>query len=144
MQDPNPTDDTHNETPRGPLSGLLQSLTQVVTGLVSMAQTRLELLTTELQEEIQQAASLLVWAFIALFATGIGLFLAALVVIFAFWDTHRVLVSIIVTGAFFAIAAGAAWQLSRKLRNKPRMLDGTLSELVRDRERLDARVRSRQ
>lgn len=144
MQDPNPTDETLNETPRGPLSGLLQSLTQIVTGLVAMAQTRLELLTTELQEEIQQAASLLLWAFVALFAAGIGLFLTALVVIFAFWDTHRVLVSIIVTGAFFAIAAFAAWQLTSKLRNRPRMLDGTLRELARDRERLDARVRSRQ
>jgi len=129
---------------RGPLGGLLNSLTQVFATLVAMAQTRLELLTTELQEEIQQAAQLLLWAFVALFAAGIGLFLAALVVIFAFWDTHRVLVSIIVTGVFFAIAAFAALHLSSKLRNRPRMLDGTLTELARDRQRLDERVRSHQ
>jgi len=139
MQDSDPAD----TTPKGPFNGLLHSLTQMFATLVAMAQTRLELLTTELQEEIQQAAQVLLWAFIALFAAGIGLFLAALVVIFAFWDTHRVLVSIIVTGAFFAIAAFAAWYLSSKLRNKPRMLDGTLTELARDRERLDARLRSR-
>jgi uncharacterized membrane protein YqjE len=34
--------------------------------------------------------------------------------------------------------------LSGKLRNRPRMLDATLTELARDRERLDARIRSRQ
>src|SRR5260221_1811005 len=89
----------------GPLSSLLKSLTQVFATAIAVVQTRLELLTNEVEEEIQRAALLLVWAFVALFATGIGLFLAALVVVFAFWDTHRVLVSIIVTGVFFAIAA---------------------------------------
>jgi uncharacterized membrane protein YqjE len=149
MQDPNKfsgeiNDQETEATSKGPLGGLLHSLTQVFASLVAMAQTRLELLTTELQEEIQQAAQVLLWAFVALFAAGIGLFLAALVLIFAFWDTHRVLVSIIVTGAFFAIAAFAALNLFGKLRNRPRMLDGTLTELARDRERLDARIRNRQ
>jgi uncharacterized membrane protein YqjE len=145
MQDDDPPDNASPDNAvKGPLSGVLQSLTQVFASVVAMAQTRLELLTTELQEEIQQAAQVLLWAFVALFAAGVGLFLAALVVIFAFWDTHRLLVSIIVTGAFFAIAAFAAVHLSGKLRNRPRMLDATLTELARDRERLDARIRSRQ
>jgi uncharacterized membrane protein YqjE len=129
--------------PKGPFSGLLSSLTQTFATLVAMAQTRLELLTTELQEEIQQSANLLLWAFVALFAAGIGLFLAALVVIFVFWDTHRVLAAVAMTALFFAIAIGAALHLRNRLRNRPRMLDGTLSELARDRQRLDERVRSR-
>jgi uncharacterized membrane protein YqjE len=127
----------------GPLSGLLQSLTQVVATIVAMGQTRLELLTVELRQEIQHAASLLLWAFVALFAAGIGLFLLALVMIFAFWDSHRLLVSILVTLGFFAIAAFAALYLRNQLRRRPRMLDGTLTELARDRQRLDERVRSR-
>ncbi len=146
MQDPQHSEQSGehaDDTPHGPLSGMLHSLTQVLATLVAMAQTRLELLTTELQEEIQWAAQILLWAFVALFAAGIGLFLAALVVIFAFWDTHRVLVSIIVTGMFFAIAAFAALYLSSKMRNRRRVLDATLTELARDRQRLDERVRSR-
>lgn len=146
MQDPQHSEQSGaqaDDKPHGPFSGMLHSLTQVVATLVAMAQTRLELLTTELQEEIQWAAQLLLWAFVALFAAGIGLFLAALVVIFAFWDTHRVLVSIIVTGMFFAISAFAALHLSSKMRNRRRVLDATLTELARDRQRLDERVRSR-
>lgn len=127
----------------GPIGGLLHSLTQVFATLVAMAQTRLELLTSELQEEIQRAALLLLWAFVALFAAGIGLFLLALVAIFAFWDTHRVLVSVLVTAAFFGIALFAVLHLRSRLRNKPRLLDATLTELSRDRQRLDERVRSR-
>ena len=127
----------------GPLGGLLHSLTQVVATLVAMAQTRLELLTTELQEEIHRAAAVLLWAFVALFAAGIGLFLLALAAIFAYWDTHRVLVSALVTLAFFVIAAIAALCLRKQLRSRSRLLDATLSELARDKQRLDERMRSR-
>ncbi|MGC3983078.1 MAG: phage holin family protein [Steroidobacteraceae bacterium] len=129
--------------PSGPLSGLLNSLTNTFTTLVAIVQTRLELLTTEIQEEVQRAASLLVWAFVALFAAGIGLFLAALAVIFVFWDTHRVLAAVIVTAVFFVIAIGAGLCLRNKLQTNPRMLDATLTELARDRQRLDERLRRR-
>jgi uncharacterized membrane protein YqjE len=121
----------------------MQSLTQVVATLLTMAQTRLELLTTELQEEIQRAASILLWAFVALFTAGIGLFLLALVFIFAFWDTHRIAVSILVTLLFFGIAVVAALLLRKQLRSRPRLLDATLTELARDKQRLDDRMRSR-
>ena len=127
----------------GPISGLLHSLTQVVATLVVMAQTRLDLLTTELHEEIHRAASVLLWAFVALFAAGIGLFLLALVAIFAWWDSHRVLVSVLVTLAIFGIAAFAALYLRKELRGRPRLLDATRSEVERDRQRLDERLRSR-
>jgi uncharacterized membrane protein YqjE len=127
----------------GPLGGLLHSLTQVLTTLVAMAQTRLELLTTELQEEIQRAAAVLLWAFVALFAAGIGLLMLALAAIFAYWDTHRVLVSLLLTLAFFGIAAFAALCLRKQLRGRSRLLDGTLSELARDKQRLDERMESR-
>jgi uncharacterized membrane protein YqjE len=127
----------------GPLGGLLHSLTQVVATLVAMAQTRLEVLTTELHEEIQHAASVLLWAFVALFAAGTGLFLLALAVIFAYWETHRVLVSVLLTLTFFGIAAFAALWLRKLLRSRPRLLGGTLSELARDKQLLDERLRSR-
>jgi len=125
----------------GPISSLLQSLTQLVATLVTMAQTRLELLTTELQEEIQRAASMLLWAFVALFTAGMGLFMLALVIIFACWDTHRILASVLVTLVFFGIAAFAVMYLRKQINSRPRMLDATLSELARDRQRLDERMR---
>ncbi len=137
----NPQTPPHDEPPRGPLSSLLASLSQTFATLIAMAQTRLELLTAELQEEIRYAANSLLWAFIALFAAGIGLFLAALVVIFLFWDTYRMLAAVVVTAVFFAIALGAALHLRNRLRNRPRMLDGTLGELARDRQQLEERVR---
>lgn len=123
----------------GPVGGLLGSLANVLTTLVGIAQTRLEIISTELQEEVGRAADLLVWAFIALFAAGIGLFLGALVLIFAFWDTHRLLVSILVLCFFVLLTLVAVLVLRAKLKGRTRLFDATIAEFAKDREHLKAR-----
>lgn len=121
---------------RGPIGGLFRSLAQLLATAVGIAQTRLELLTTELQEEVHRVAEIMVWSAIALLAAGVGLFLLGLAVIIVFWDTHRVIASIAVTASFFLIAAVAALVLRAKVRGKPPLLDATLAELKKDRETL--------
>ena len=80
-------------------TGLFQSLSNFAGTLVAIAHTRLQLLTTELQEEVRQVGAILLWAFIAAFAAMMALFLAALAVIFVFWDTHRIAASLAMIGA---------------------------------------------
>lgn len=121
----------------GPVGSLIASLKRAVSTVLGIAQTRLELISVELQEEVGRAARLLVWAFIALFAAGIGLFLGALVLIFAFWETHRVLVSVLMVGFFFTMALAAALVLRSKLRHGPTPFDATIAEFKRDREQLE-------
>jgi uncharacterized membrane protein YqjE len=124
------------EPPRGPISGLFRSLAQLLATAVGIAQTRLELLSTELQGEVHRVAEIMLWAAVALLAAGVGLFLSALVIIFVFWDTHRVVASIVVTSVFFVIAAIAGLVLRAKVRSKPPLLDATLAELKKDRASL--------
>jgi uncharacterized membrane protein YqjE len=124
---------------RGPIGGLFTSLARLLATAVGIAQTRLELLSTELQEEVHRVAEIMVYSAIALLSAGVGLFLLALVVIFLFWDTHRIAASIAVTGAFFFIAAVAALILRAKVRAKPPMLDATIAELKKDRASLMSR-----
>ena len=119
--------------PRGPVSGLFASIARLLATAIGVAQTRLELLTTELQEEVHRVAEIMVYTVVALLAAGIGLFMLALVVIFAFWDTHRIAASIAVTSTFFLIAVVSAVVLRAKLRAKPPMLDATIAELKKDR-----------
>lgn len=133
-------DETSAERAAAPLSGLFQSLNNFVATLVGIAHTRLQLLTTELQEEVQQVGQLLIWSFVALFAAMMALFLGALTVIFVFWDTHRILAALLMTGAFLLIAAVAAIVLVQKVKAKPPMLDATLAELAKDRDQLRARL----
>jgi uncharacterized membrane protein YqjE len=117
-------------------SGLLHSLSNFVGTLLGVAHTRLQLLTTELQEEVQRAAQLLVWAFISLFAAMLALFLGALTIIFVFWDTHRVLAALLMTGVLLAIAVAAALVLRSQLKTRPPVLNATLAELAKDRDHL--------
>jgi uncharacterized membrane protein YqjE len=123
----------------GPIIGLLHSIKQLFATLLAMGQTRLELLTTELQSDIQRLAVTLFWSLAALFTLGIGCFMAALALIFIFWDTHRVLVSICVTTAFFGFALLAVIIVNKRLRNQPRLLQETLKELQRDQDSLQTR-----
>jgi uncharacterized membrane protein YqjE len=120
----------------GPVSGLFRSIAHLLANAIAIAHTRVELLSTELQQEVHRAAEIMVWTAVALLAAGIGLFLLALVVIFVFWDTHRLLASIVVTAVFFLMAGLAAFVMRAKVRSKPRLLDATLTELAKDRASL--------
>jgi uncharacterized membrane protein YqjE len=127
------------EQPRS-TTGLFQSFSNFAGTLIAIAHTRLQLLTTELQEEVRQVGAILLWAFVAAFTALLGLFLAALVFIFAFWDTHRIAASLAMIAMFVGIAIFAALVLRKKLREKSPMLDDTLAELAKDRDHLKARV----
>jgi uncharacterized membrane protein YqjE len=133
-------DDSSHDRDPGPVAGLFQSMSNFVATLVAIAHTRLQLLTTEIQEEVQEVAQLLIWSFVALFAAMMALFLGALTIIFVFWDTHRILAALIMTGAFLLIAAIGGIMLMRRLKAKPPMLDATLAELAKDRDQLRARM----
>ncbi len=120
----------------GAATGLFGSLSRLMGTLVAIVQTRLELLTTELQEEVHRAATLVLWALIALFTAIIGLFLGGLTIVFVYWDTHRVLAAVLVTTAFFVLAAIAVLILMLKIQAHKRFLDTTLTELAKDSEAL--------
>jgi uncharacterized membrane protein YqjE len=127
---------------QGPAAGLFRSLGNMLHTALTVAQTRFELLTTEVQEEIQRAAKLLVWAFAALICGFMGLMLLSLTIVFVFWDTHRLAAAVSVTVVFFVLAGVAGAVLAAKLKSRPRLLDATLTELARDRDELKTRLGS--
>jgi uncharacterized membrane protein YqjE len=95
---------------------------------------RLGLLLVELQEGIDSLIGLLLWAFIGLMAAGMGLLIGALALIFAFWDTHRLLVSLLVMGVFFLLAITSAAVVAARLRSRRQLFGTTLEEFAHDRE----------
>jgi uncharacterized membrane protein YqjE len=120
----------------GPAVNLFRSLTHFFASLIALLHTRLELLTTELREEVQRAVQLVILAFIALVAGMMGLFMLGLTVVFYFWETHRELTAILVTAFFIVIAAGAVLALVMKSRSSPLPLATTLAELKKDADQL--------
>jgi len=81
------------QNPPGETPGLLESLSLLATTLVSIAHTRLDLLSTDLEEDREHLASLLLLAFGALFSLGVGVILSAILLVVLFWETHRVLLA---------------------------------------------------
>ncbi len=121
---------------RGPAAQLLASLRGLLATAIETGRTRLELLSVEIQEEVHRTASMLLLGLVAVLAASAGVLFAGLTVIFAFWDTHRILASVLVTGGFFLVAMVAAFQLRSRLQSRPPFLQGTLAELEQDEGRL--------
>ena len=128
-----------SEQAPGGSKGLLESLTTLAATLVAIAHTRLDLLSTDLEEEREHVLSLLVLALVALFCLGVGVVLVTILLVVAFWDTHRLLVLGSLAASFLAIGV-AAWGFAiHKARTKPRLFAASLSELMKDRQQLVSR-----
>jgi uncharacterized membrane protein YqjE len=122
----------------GPIASLFRSIARLASTFVAIAHTRLELLTTEVQQELYRVAAIMVWTLVALAAAAIGLFMAALAIVLVFWDTHRVVAAVLVTTFFFLIALVALLVLRAKVKSKPPLLEATLAELATDATNLNA------
>jgi uncharacterized membrane protein YqjE len=125
---------------RGPTVGLLQSVVRMGGSLLGALQVRSELLTTEIDEEIQRGAKVLLLGFATLLAAILGLLVAGLVIVIVFWDTHRTAAALGVLFAFVATAVGCGLALRREVRHRPRFLGATRDELARDVDRIRRRM----
>jgi len=121
-----------SEEAQGPATNLLRSLVQLGGTLLAVAQTRVELLTTELGEDLERGLRILLWAMVGSLAGILGLVLAGITVVIYFWDTHRMVAAVGVTTLFLLIAVVAGLVFRATLRQKPRLLDATRTELHRD------------
>jgi uncharacterized membrane protein YqjE len=124
----------------GPAGNLLRSLVRLAGSLLAAAETRFDLLATELNEDASRGVRLLALASAALFTGLLGALMAGATLIIVFWETHRLAAALAVTGIFLGASILCALVFRQRLREKPRLLDATRSELKRD---LEA-VRSRQ
>jgi len=117
---------------QGPATNLLRSLVQLGGTLLAVAQTRVELLTTELSEDLERGLQILLWAMVALLAGILGVLLAGITVVIYFWDTHRMTAAVGVTAVFLLAAVLAGLTFRKHLHAKPRLLDATRAELRQD------------
>ena len=123
------------ETPGGG-SGLCDSLKGFAASLVAIVHTRLDLLSTDLEEERARLASVLLMLFVAMFFIGIGVVLLTILIAVVFWDSHRLLALGGLTGFFLVSGVVAFGCARRKFRAKPRLFAASLAELSKDRQNL--------
>ena len=116
--------------------GLLESIKTLSATLLAIGQTRLQLLSNDLEEERAWLASMLIWTLVAFFCATLAVILATLLVVVVFWDTYRLLaISIMI--AIFIFGTGYAWRVVCNMsRSKPRLFSASIAELSKDREQL--------
>jgi uncharacterized membrane protein YqjE len=112
--------------------GLLHSIKHLAHTLLGAAQTRLEILATEIEEERLRLEQLLLVALGAAFSLAMALVLCVLFVLIYFWDTHRLLTVGLLALAFMALAAALGWILHTRVKTRPKPFAITRGELAKD------------
>jgi|HubBroStandDraft_6_1064221.scaffolds.fasta_scaffold220243_2 uncharacterized membrane protein YqjE len=117
--------------------GLLALVRHFGATIVALIYTRIELVATEVEEELQRGVIILIWAMLALFFGALSVLMLAVTLLVIFWDDHRVLVAALITSAFIAITAIMGFLAQARVRSKPRFLAASIEELKRDRAFLE-------
>jgi len=115
---------------------LLSSIKGLASTGVSIAQTRLELLSLDVQIARSKFISLLVMIVSALFFLFFGLVMLALLIVIYSWETDRMLALGLLTAAFLSIGLILALLIAQSLRTMPRLFEASITELAKDREAL--------
>jgi uncharacterized membrane protein YqjE len=122
--------------PVGRAESLLDSLRNFARTSVAILQTRLEIFASELDEQRELLAKIAVLAAVAAFCLALVVILLVLFIVVLFWDTNRLLAIGALSGVFAVSGAIALRMLRSALKQRPKLLAATLSELRKDRSRL--------
>jgi uncharacterized membrane protein YqjE len=115
---------------------LLSSIKGLASTGASIAQTRLELLSVDVQIARSKFISLLVMIVSALFFLFFGLVMLALFIVIYSWETDRMMALGLLTGAFLSVGLILALLIAQSLRTMPRLFEASITELAKDREAL--------
>jgi len=120
--------------------GLFDSLRALIATLVATAHTRVELFGTEIEEEVRRVVALLLGGLVVLTLASLALLFSGLVVIAAYWDTHRLAATVGVAIGFIILTVASYLAVRARTRRRSRLLASTLDELERDLALLDKQV----
>jgi uncharacterized membrane protein YqjE len=117
--------------------GLITSIKSIAVTLLVITRTRLELLSTDLEEGWLQFISLLSMVFVTLFCLCFGMVLLAIFVIVLLWDSHRLLILGTLASIFIITGIALGILAKRKLKAMPRLFETSIAELAKDQDQLD-------
>jgi uncharacterized membrane protein YqjE len=116
-------------------TGLMGSLKRLTDTLLSICQTRIALLSNEIEEERLRVGQMLLYASGVLLCFGLAIMLLTVFIVVLFWD-NRLEVLGGLTALFF-IAGFVLWNALRGMVNeKSKLFSASLAELGHDRDRL--------
>jgi len=119
-----------------PETGLMVSIKRLLSTLIAIASTRLELLANELHEERLHLEQMLLYFLLVLFCIGMSIMLLTVFVVVLFWDDHRLAVLGGAAAVFLMLGMVLVSKLRMLARLKSRLFSVSLTELSKDKEQL--------
>lgn len=126
-----PPDNNKEEATAG--VGLLASLPRLLAGLLDAVHTRLEIVSTEFEEEHERLRELVVYGFWTLFFTSLGIVLITVYAALALWGSYGLYALGALAALYLVLGALGAARLRRSLQQRQRLFATTLAELRKDR-----------
>lgn len=124
------------EPTSGGTAGLLATLQRLLATFIDILHVRIELLTTELEEELERIHQVAIYGLASLLFLGLGLIVASALLVIILWEPYRLYVLSGLTILYLGISVASAMVVRHKLKTRPHLLSATLSELGKDRDRL--------
>ena len=115
---------------------LLSSIKNLASTGASIAQTRLELLSVDVQIARNKFISLLIMIVSALFFLFFGLVMLALLIVIYSWESDRMLALGLLTSAFIGVGLILGLLVMQSLRNMPKLFEASIAELAKDKAEL--------
>ncbi len=118
--------------------GLLASLAAIASTLLAMAHTRLALLATDLEEARERFFLFLVLAVACMTALALALATGVGFLVLLAEPEHRAIVLGSLAALFLVLGLAALYALRRQWQRSPRLFDGCLEALGRDRAAMES------
>jgi uncharacterized membrane protein YqjE len=117
-----------------PRAGLLASIRGLLATGLEIAQTRLALFATEVEEERARLLALVAFGAVALILLAAGLVFFAIFVTVLLWDNNRLLILGVFSALFLGGGLLALLAARRQARSPSRLFAASLAELAKDRQ----------
>ena len=130
-------------TPRNlnsrPSLGMMDSIRTTLATTAKLVRTRLDIISTELEEQREWLQNLIIFGMAGLFFISLGLVLVTLFVVAMFWETHRVAVLGGFSALYLGIGIWAVITFRNMLHKRPKLFAATSQELAKDEAHLAPR-----
>lgn len=121
-----------NDASTGRQRSFLGSIKTLLSTLVLIVHTRIDMLASELEEEKIHLGRMLFLGVLTICFTFLALVFLSILVVVVFWDNHRFTALVGVVVFYLMVALISAISLRYQIRNKPRAFALTLAELRKD------------
>lgn len=116
---------------------MLGSVRELARTILAMVETRARLAATELEEQAVRLVEVATWFALAILFLSVALVFFSLLVLIAFWDTHRLLAAALLAILYLVVGGTAMLVARARLRDRPPLFSATLEELGKDLEHLE-------